>query len=170
MNSPELRSFLKDKPQGELVEALADIYERLCCDENGQYDPAESVAADSAADFVESVNLSFANLGVETPYVDESEDDGEQRGVKPDGTDYGAWERNGDIEDWVSRTLERIRAGVYTNTAELVDEMREFLSDISGATDTVVKEHVAGEFGEAMEAVGLKPFGEDGEGSSIYGW
>ena len=48
----------------QLVEALADIAKRLSFDEHGTFNPEESVAANSGADFIESVGFTFELLGI----------------------------------------------------------------------------------------------------------
>lgn len=48
----------------ELRDALVEIYEKAFCDEGGYFNPEESLAADSAADFVESVGFVFQRLNL----------------------------------------------------------------------------------------------------------
>ena len=51
-------------PRKDLEEALVDIAERLTFNEDGDYDPEGSVAADSGADFVEAVQLTFHRIRI----------------------------------------------------------------------------------------------------------
>lgn len=60
----ELRSCLESLHAGDLVTMLTDIGLRLSFDEEGRWSPSESVAADSAADFVESVAYVFDSRGI----------------------------------------------------------------------------------------------------------
>ncbi len=59
MNEQQLRKTLSTKSRSELENMLVDIYSRLALDENGEFNPNESVAAESAADFVDAVNYTF---------------------------------------------------------------------------------------------------------------
>jgi len=45
-----------------LAKALTEIAERLSYNEDGAYEPEESVAANSAADFIEAVKDTFRNV------------------------------------------------------------------------------------------------------------
>jgi hypothetical protein len=60
----DIRAELFHMTKRQLVFALLDIASRLYCDENGRIDPAESTAADSGADFVDSVNHTFVKLDI----------------------------------------------------------------------------------------------------------
>lgn len=54
----DMRSLLHRLSIHDLVAMLMDIYDRLNCDEHG-FNPAESVAAGSSGDFVDSCNHTF---------------------------------------------------------------------------------------------------------------
>ena len=58
-----LRRRLENLSYEQLVDMLVDIGARLAFDEDEEYNPTESVAADSGADFVSSVNETFAKAG-----------------------------------------------------------------------------------------------------------
>lgn len=59
MSFDDAKSFLSSVPHKILVEALADTYKSLYCNRRGEFDESESLAADSAADFVQDVNATF---------------------------------------------------------------------------------------------------------------
>ena len=58
----DLQLRLHAKDEIKLTLALAEIAERLSYNEDGAYEPEESVAANSAADFIESVKDTFRNI------------------------------------------------------------------------------------------------------------
>jgi len=60
----QLRQALEKKTFEELVEMLVDIGSRLSYDEHDEYHPEASVAAESGADYVDSVTTTFANAGI----------------------------------------------------------------------------------------------------------
>ena len=60
----EVRALVSKMPRKDLEEALVDIAERLTFNEDGEYDPQGSVAADSGADFVEAVQLTFHRIRI----------------------------------------------------------------------------------------------------------
>lgn len=62
MNEQEFAQLLASFPRPVLEATLVDIYSRLNCDEDGNYNPSESVAGGSAADFVDSCNYTFNGL------------------------------------------------------------------------------------------------------------
>lgn len=77
IDSGELKASPADQPPGDrLVDtvdrltldqmkaALLDIARRCLCDEDGNVNPDESVAASSAADFVDSVTYTLSLLGI----------------------------------------------------------------------------------------------------------
>ena len=62
----QLNATLDFAKANELRCALVEIAEALSFDEHGRYEPEESVAASSAADFIESVKYTFRKvLGIE---------------------------------------------------------------------------------------------------------
>ena len=58
----ELSDALSEESPFTLRQALVDIAERLAYNENGELDPSQSIAADSACDFVDSVNFTFESV------------------------------------------------------------------------------------------------------------
>lgn len=63
-NIVDLRAGVAALSKAELEELVVDIALRLCFDEHGEYNPEESLAADSGADFVESVTYTFHRNGI----------------------------------------------------------------------------------------------------------
>lgn len=55
----QLRQHLLSCPQVDLVEMLMVVATRLAYDEFGGYNPEESLAADSGADYIEAVKWIF---------------------------------------------------------------------------------------------------------------
>lgn len=57
-----LEEHLQDQARFNLATALTEIAEKLSYNEDGQFEPEESIAANSAADFIESVKDTFRNI------------------------------------------------------------------------------------------------------------
>lgn len=53
---------LRDVKPEQLAEALATIYAIVFCDENGSFNPEESVAADCCGDAIQSIGVEFQDL------------------------------------------------------------------------------------------------------------
>ena len=60
----DLKVAVRVLSKSELREMVIDIALRLSFDENQEYNPEESVAADCAADFVDSVTQTFHRNGI----------------------------------------------------------------------------------------------------------
>lgn len=60
----DVQNTLEMLPKAALVEALCDIAAALSFNEDGIYDPEESVAGGSGADFVESVQFTLDKIGL----------------------------------------------------------------------------------------------------------
>lgn len=63
------RKTLQSIPKDTLAVYLAEIYETILCDGNGAYAPEESIAADSAPDAVEQIDLCLQRLSCEVENV-----------------------------------------------------------------------------------------------------
>ena len=63
-NKEQLEAAIDKIPAETLKEAMFDIATRLSFDSEGNYNPEESVAADSGADFVDSVTQTFHWMGI----------------------------------------------------------------------------------------------------------
>jgi uncharacterized Zn finger protein len=61
----DLRKILSKMQPETLANALAEIYANLFCDERGIFNDEESLAADSAGDFVEACDMMFQRLDQE---------------------------------------------------------------------------------------------------------
>lgn len=60
----DLKAAVRVLSLSELREMVLDIALRLSFDENQEYNPEESVAANSGADFVDSVTQTFHRNGI----------------------------------------------------------------------------------------------------------
>ena len=72
----------------QLVNALANIYSFANCNENGDYDPTESTAANSGADFIDAVDnceilplLAAATDATQLYYIAFTDDDGNDQSL-----------------------------------------------------------------------------------------
>jgi hypothetical protein len=63
-NIAEVLTWVSKMSRKDLEEALVDMAARLTFNEDGKYDPEGSVAADSGADFVEAVQLTFHRIKI----------------------------------------------------------------------------------------------------------
>ncbi len=62
MSHSEFSIALKKLSRANVDKTVADIYKLLCCDDEGEFDDESSLAADSAAEFVDACNQIFEKL------------------------------------------------------------------------------------------------------------
>lgn len=64
-SSWKFSSLLLGLSKETLAAYLAEIYETILCDDTGAYSPEESIAAESASDAIEQIDLCFQRLSLE---------------------------------------------------------------------------------------------------------
>lgn len=62
LDADEFSKAINDLPRGIIEESLVDMYEQLFCNEDGEFNPTDSTAGDSASDFVEACNYIIQRL------------------------------------------------------------------------------------------------------------
>ena len=58
----QARVLIESMPRKKLEDLIVRLYGHLCCDEDGEFWDEESLAADSAADFVDACNELIIDL------------------------------------------------------------------------------------------------------------